>query len=34
MKQYSFSKSILLHLLLGALGTVIYVLLAPIAQLK
>jgi len=30
MKQYSFSKSIVLHLLPGALGTLAYVFLAPI----
>jgi len=30
MKQHSFSKSILLHLLPGALGTFVYVFLAPI----
>lgn len=30
MKQFSFSKSIVLHLLPGALGTVVYVFLAPI----
>ena len=30
MKQYSVSKSIVLHLLPGALGTLVYVFLAPI----
>ena len=30
MKQHSFSKSIVLHLLPGALGTFVYILLSPI----